>query len=228
MGRSYRKCSQRKHSKSTEGCAYFEWTSKPSVSSASSSARNNNGISDLASADFVMYTDGACLGNKNVSTTTCPAGFGVVVLTNVSGDDEASANVLASLYGPVCRNVTSPYYLGAEVSSNNTAELSAIGEALIWLRDNGPLGSTAVIRYDSEYAAKSVQGIFNGEKNRLLIQNIRAILTMLRSSGYKVFFSHVKGHSAHRWNDEADRLANEGSSGVYSEQYERGMRVITI
>ena len=55
--------------------------------------------------------------------------------------------------------------------SNNTAELSAIGEALIWcnqfLTTSPPPSniSRIVIRYDSEYAAKSVQGIFNGKKN---------------------------------------------------------------
>ena len=84
------------------------------------------------------------------------------MLANVDFDDESKATILAALYGPICLDPSSSFYLGSEVTSNNTAELTAIGEALLWLSDFAPVRSTALIRYDSEYAAKSVQGIFNG------------------------------------------------------------------
>jgi ribonuclease HI len=104
------------------------------------------------------------------------------------------------------------------VGSNNSSELSAIGEALIWLRDN--LEETkhytdVVINYDSEYAAKSITGEFNGLKNQNLYLNIRKILEQLRNerSSLQISFKHVKGHSNDPWNDLADKLANRGSSG---------------
>lgn len=116
--------------------------------------------------------------------------------------------------------------------SNNTAELTAIGEALIWLAHHcreieadrtrcgfGPV----VVRYDSDYAAKSVMGVYNGKKNVELIGQVRqvyadaqaALQSMRRSCGAGtanngIKFSHVKGHSGHRWNERADELANLG------------------
>ena len=119
------------------------------------------------------------------------------------------------------------------IGSNNTAELTAIGEALLWLKDhNYDLSSSSslhvpvYIRFDSEYAAKSVLGIYNGDKNKDLIVNIRQIYNHVKntpvvstvathsniltttssSSGsvgtasrYCIQFSHVKGHSDNKW-----------------------------
>lgn len=79
------------------------------------------------------------------------------------------------------------------------------------------------IRYDSEYAAKSVQGIFNGKKNVELIEKIRVILRKVKNVVGSVTFLHVKGHSGHLYNDRADQLANLGAAlamgtgGRYSE-----------
>lgn len=83
------------------------------------------------------------------------------------------------------------------------------------------------IRYDSEYAAKTIQGVYNGEKNRSLYLRIRNTYQMLLKGGFfsrgpmegskrtpmKITFEHVKGHSGDKWNDRADFLANLGSAG---------------
>lgn len=53
-----------------------------------------------------VYTDGSCLGNQNVDTKICKAGFGVVILKN--------NNHFMSIYGPVIIDSKSPDYLGAE------------------------------------------------------------------------------------------------------------------
>jgi ribonuclease HI len=201
-----------------------------SLGSQASVATNSN--SD-AKYNLVMYTDGACKGNQNVHEKSCPAGWGAVVLTG-------SHEVVAEIYAPVELYAASPYYLGAEVKSNNTAELSAIGESLIYLRDTAKIFScnctsecrcpkgNVVIRYDSEYAAKSVMGLFNGEKNKSLYTNIRRIYESVKKGGtyaegelggqrrrpIDVKFEKVKGHSGDTWNDRADHLANEGARGL--------------
>jgi ribonuclease HI len=228
--------------------------------------------------------------------------------------------LLTELFGSVETNQSSPFYLGATVKSNNTAELSALGEAFLWLRDfygsdaqslaasapvpgtitawtsssrssssssgagaggsstsnyssaaaiygnahktSGSIAGTAVgvqysslsavtvnrsqpgggiaapmssaaapsssvsrkisvcIRYDSEYAAKSVQGIFNGQKNTELIHKIRAIYKSLLAGGrrddgtirdgMKIHFEKVPAHSGVKWNERADQLALQG------------------
>lgn len=104
--------------------------------------------------------------------------------------------------------------------SNNTAELTAIGEGLLWIlqyirNQSNPNHSKhrhrVIIRYDSEYAANSVLGIFNGKKNVELIQKIRTIYQQVNSAVKSISFKHVKGHSGHVYNDRADRLANQGA-----------------
>ncbi len=94
---------------------------------------------------------------------------------------------------------------------------------------------TALICSDSEYAMKSVMGIYNGQKNKVLIGRIRSQFDSLQklisekaspfalppSAKEKetgkivritaVKFQHVKGHSGHRWNDRADFLAGLGA-----------------
>jgi hypothetical protein len=83
------------------------------------------------------------------------------------------------------------------------------------------------IRYDSEYAAKTIQGVYNGDKNKLLYSRIRnTYQKLLKGGGFsrgpfegskrtpmKITFEHVKGHSGDKWNDRADHLANLGSAG---------------
>ena len=194
--------------------------------------------STISPYDLVMYTDGACKGNQNVRERDCPAGWGVVVL---SGRGE----VIAEMYAPVALLSTDRNFLGAEVKSNNTAELTAIGESLRFLRDRAQIFQctcssqhcscsrpSVAMRYDSEYAAKTVRGDFNGEKNKQLYLNIRKIYSDVTKGGeytegglkeqrrrpINVTFEKVKGHSGDKWNDRADFLANEGAKGLSSEE----------
>jgi ribonuclease HI len=120
--------------------------------------------------------------------------------------------------------------------------LTALGEAMLWLRDHfaecfpnklSNQGITVHIRFDSEYAAKSILGIYNGPKNKMLISNIRKLYNDVRNQEkvetipcydsshegnitalkFNLHFSHVKGHSKNKWNDAVDLLATKGKSG---------------
>lgn len=163
---------------------------------------------ELANTLFV-YTDGSCSMNRNVKENICPAGWAAVVVKLRKSVEEqlraagsalelktleaflTAANCMdvAELYGPVvtsstqCPHGLSSFHLGASVGSNNTGELCAIGEALLFVKDFArPLPHRLVILFDSEYAAKSVMGEYNGPKNRDLIKNIRAIVEDLFQS----------------------------------------------
>ena len=165
------------------------------------------GACESSQVGLAIYTDGACKGNNNVHAKESPAGWGVVICNSESDE------IFYELYGPVVLNKCSPFYMNATVGSNNTAELSAIGEALLWVRDYGLVHKGSVtIRYDSEYAAKSVQGIFNGKKNSELIEYIRRVLRVLDYS-HQIKWEHVKGHSNNPMNDRADELAGRGARG---------------
>jgi ribonuclease HI len=189
---------------------------KPKSQEAVSTSKSINRESVL------IYTDGSCLGNNNVAINKCPAGWGAVAITNCAGTeqfpaDSDSAHVLARLYGPVLLDPTHPQYLGAEVGSNNTGELTAIGEALKWVDTCEAIseGAAVVIRYDSKYAANIANGTWTAHKNTKLAESVQALHKKCTKKR-RIAFSHVKGHSNHMWNDEADRLANKGGTGLSS------------
>ena len=229
-----------------------------------------------------IYTDGSCLGNKNVREQEVPAGWAAVVMivataidkmANSGGsgshhDSSSAADCDVSrakeeslgcsaveLYGPVVTPAMvashpplKNFAVGAEVGSNNTGELCGIIEALYWVRDQvcGPSPACPYlrevdIRYDSQYAARSTTGEYNGEKNRALIHTARRALAQAtqtqsllnvkstpqpstifapvfssvptRPQQVKVTFTHVKGHSGDHGNERADALAKFGGAG---------------
>jgi ribonuclease HI len=214
----------------------------------------NNPISHFEAAETLfLYTDGSCPVNRNVAFNTCAAGWGVVAVRlvdsvvakleedNLSIDLPAlehflnpkTASVVAELYGPVIvcgasGDSSKPLDdcgLGAIVGSNNTGELSAIGEALLYVRDHvTPTPKRLVLMFDSEYAARSVTGEYDGPKNKSLIVKIRQVLqsTIQKlagdggeelSSSDRVSFVHVRAHNNNFFNDRADYLAKRGAAG---------------
>ena len=154
-----------------------------------------------------IYTDGSCRGNRNVREKQIKAGWGVVVLGKTKSKH---VSVFQELWGPVPVKRSSPYFLGAEHGSNNTGELQAIGEALLWLRDHESTNKDATILSDSMYAMKTIKGEWQARKNVGLVKEVSRVLTDVRKDR-NVRFEHVKGHSNHVWNDRADELANKGA-----------------
>jgi len=85
----------------------------------------------------------------------CAAGWGVVVVSDVRAGQSVGGRTECELYGPVELDASSAYFLGAEVGSNNTAELSGVCEALLYLIECAQEAPTAhvppaVLCYDSE------------------------------------------------------------------------------
>jgi ribonuclease HI len=110
-----------------------------------------------------VYTDGSCRGNHSVQTSKNPAGWGFAA---VNGNTP-----IQEMWGPVVIDPGDCAYLGAEHGSNNTGELCAITEALLWLRDFEDTGRAAVICYDSEYAHKMTTGEWRPKENIKLVQH---------------------------------------------------------
>ena len=108
-------------------------------------------------------------------------------------------------------------FAGAQTHTNNTAELSALLHALQWAlgsdfprNEHDPL----LLRYDSEYAANIMTGRWRPRANKALAGRLRS---KWREASAKLngqlWCTHVRGHSNHRWNDTADRLAKIGRDG---------------
>ena len=95
-----------------------------------------------------IYVDGSCEENRNVTAAT-PAGWGYCVVEGDSGLGRGRGQIVTEGSGSVITDETSGAFIGAEVGSNNTAELSAIAAALGWLLQEGG-GGSVVIRADSQ------------------------------------------------------------------------------
>ena len=142
------------------------------ITSTSSSSADDTGV--VISPDtLIIYTDGCCIGNTNVKMTVHPAGWGFVVVSKGDGVSDEDAILMEERYGPIVLESSSLDYLGAKVTSNNVAELTAIGEAFKYLLNKYVPPSEfphVVIRYDSEYATKSILGIWNGKDSTCSIE----------------------------------------------------------
>ena len=97
-----------------------------------------------------IYVDGSCKENRNVTSETS-AGWGFCVIEGDGSSGNGKGDVLTELSGKVVTNSEHDGFLGAEVGSNNTAELSAIANALRWLLAEGSI-EECIIRGDSSYA----------------------------------------------------------------------------
>ena len=155
-----------------------------------------------------IYVDGSA--PVNVASTTNPAGWGVVIVENPKNHEEGE--ILASYAGPVITDTDDPDYIGAEVGSNNTGELSAIWWGLYIMQALRLLGDNVEVTIygDSEYAGKMANGTWKAKKNKTLIVGIRAVWRGTLLNGTGLVWAHVKAHQGHYYNEMADELANRG------------------
>jgi hypothetical protein len=70
---------------------------------------------------------------------------------------DGSLKELADLWGRVEIEEASPWYMDAKRGTNNTGELSGLGQSLLWLRDVDNTTRTAVILYDSIWAYNNAE-----------------------------------------------------------------------
>lgn len=161
-------------------------------------------MNPLAPAQWTIYVDGSCLGNQNVDADT-PAAWSVVVVTGDTGLGRGNGSLIEEFAGHVVTEPGAQNFIGAEVGSNNTAELTAIAEALKWLLTEGG-GDEAIIRADSQYAGNLASGAWKAKANRALVAHVQELWVTV-SSLRPLSWEHVRAHRGHRWNERADHLA---------------------
>ena len=152
-----------------------------------------------------IYTDGSCPNNVGSASRQGAAGWGFISSSQLLG--------VKDHYGPVVFSKEDDMFMGAEVGTNNTGELSAVGFACRYVLQEDPAGESELrIFYDSEYAAKIASGTFNANKNIELADQVQDLLAQVIQKR-RVTFHKVKGHSNNPMNDRADENANKGASG---------------
>ena len=157
-----------------------------------------------------LYVDGSCLGNQNVDADT-PAAWAVVIVTGDNGLGKGNGEIHEEFSDIVVTDESHENYIGAEVGSNNTAELSGFAAALRWLLVEGG-EEHAVIRADSQYAGNLACGAWKAKANRELVAHVQALwdaVSELRGLSWE----HVRAHRGHRWNERADHLAIRKAQG---------------
>ena len=153
---------------------------------------------------LTLYVDGSCDGNQNVDASTA-AGWGVVVVRGDSGLGRGSGEIITEFSGPVSTSPDDDDFIGAEVGSNNTAELSGLFSALRWLlteENDDPVR----IRLDSQYAGNIATGAWRAKANRELAARVQSVWNEVGSQR-ELSWDHVRAHRGHRWNERADHLA---------------------
>ena len=158
-------------------------------------------VSHVTPHTRVVYSDGSG------GTARAPgAGWGFVVVTGGDGDDDDDARELHESCGPVVCDAAAPVWLGAQRHTNNTGELTGLGESIRWLLESDPDKTQPVLlRPDSEYSVGVLTGRVDAEENAELVEQVRTLLERLRAQRKgRVGWSHVRGHSKHKWNDRAD------------------------
>ena len=163
---------------------------------------------------LTLYVDGSCLGNQNVDAST-PAAWGLVVVIGDSGLGKGSGELRHEEAGPVITDPHQEGFIGAEVGSNNTAELSGFAAALRWLLIEGG-EEAAVIRTDSTYAGNLASGVWKAKANRELVAYVQSLWDEVAALR-ELSWSHVKAHRGHRWNERADHLAARHAAGELPE-----------
>ncbi len=157
-----------------------------------------------------IYVDGSCRENRNVTSET-RAGWGLCVIVDDSGSGNGKGHLLTELNGEVVTSADQSCYLGAEVGSNNTAELSAIAHALRWILSESEVES-ATIRGDSNYALNIASGLWKAKANLALAGRVRDLWSEV-SGIVDLVGEHVPAHRGHRWNERADHLAFRAMQG---------------
>jgi len=166
-----------------------------------------------APTDWVVYTDGGYDSGTAQVMGSERAGWGWVAVSGGNGEDDGEAVEMARACGPVVLESSADNFVGAVKLSNNTAEAQALVEALQWvLLAEPPADAMVLFRTDSRIVVGWATGRTACHENRELVAVLRSLWSTA-AGRWMLRWSHVKGHSGHKWNDDVDTLATRGSEG---------------
>lgn len=173
-------------------------------------------LSDPLPSWYHIYADGSG-GSSGSDEAPQNAGWGVTVFSEHNPGMHTAWR--AALYGPVNVAPYDPMRLGARVS-NNTGEVSAIGEACRYLLQVNTLlppdhPRQATTYYDSTYAYGAVTRLNKSKGNVELVDTVATLVDAVRRH-FTLDFQHVRAHTDIYGNEVANRLAARGVAGRIS------------
>ena len=152
---------------------YMQTTRDRSISHTTRLAMTRHDTPNTATPeDIIVYYDGAYDQAREGGCQK--ASFGITILTGGDGITDTHARILAEGGSQVVTDPASPVFLGARQHTNNTGELSGLGESLRLLLDPCFSGNAMVVlRPDSEYTIGIGSGDIQAWGNRELAQSVR-------------------------------------------------------
>jgi ribonuclease HI len=130
--------------------------------------------------------------------------------------DKNAGEMLEQMWGQVAVSRGSDYYLGMQVNTNNTGELTAIIETLLWFRDYSTapfitISTDSLLVRNLAYGAcstKTPSTLYGGA------QRLRELMTALaKHVAVEQVPAHLKGKDLVFFNARADMLAKLGAGG---------------
>ena len=154
---------------------------------------------------WAIYTDG---GTRDENGETF-AGWGV--------NARSPHGRIDIMFGPVITTEAHPAFSGSRTHSNNTAEMSAMIEALSFLGPRGPVArdDQSCIYYDSKHAAGVCLGT---NQARTHVELALACQRSMQCAQHRLRLTmqHVYGHGGNLSNECADHAAALGTFGLTS------------
>ena len=193
----------------------------------------NHSFDPVASVEghVLAYTDGSCPNNRVISQTN-PAGWGFVVspiLLTFALHPKPTSDWITS-HGKVRTNPDFPEFAGAEVSSNNTAELQALIELFDYLLyfSGFPEGQRIHVYTDSQYVLDILRARSLPATHYRLISRLQRYWVAMRIT-FNVHVDKVPSHVGIPGNEYADRVAYSGNfslgrTGRFSQPHSRSLR----
>ena len=123
------------------------------------------------------------------------------------------------MFGPVITNEAHPAFSGARIHSNNTAEMTAMFEALSFLGPRGPVAHEERSRIfcDSMHAAGICLGTIQARTHVQLA--LACQQSMIRAQHrLRLTMQHVFGHGGNLGNECGDHAAALGTFGLISSE----------
>ena len=146
-----------------------------------------------------FYTDGS--GSRGKCTSSTPAGWRWTRKIDDGWQDAHRPVVTDPLHRDIHR--------GAAVGSNNTGEVTAILEALLYTRSIE--AAKVIIRSDSLWAINVITGRWDAKHHKKLV-GLGLACSLTTTPQLKVHFHWVKGHAGTEGNERADKLAHKGKA----------------
>ena len=168
---------------------------------------------------FHVYTDGSCIIKRRQVVT---AGWGFALLC-FGAEPSSGQQPEVKACGPVVTDQMDTRFVGARRLTNNTGELSAVIEFLLWAlaetdscQNHILLDAPIVVHTDSTYVLGILVGKFRAPENRA-ISLLAVHLWQMARKRFEMHIVWVKGHNGHYGNECVDAAAKCGSDASCQE-----------